>query len=102
MLNSSKTGLFLLDNFETDFNLPKHSKNTLPITENFVTTGTAQNVIQIPITRSRINVRFDSSRIRWIKKPKVHVTYNIFDFGGKEHSDWVDADNCTFSIIKKQ
>lgn len=38
----------------------------------------------------------------WIKKPKVHVTYNIFEWGGKEHSDWIDVDNCTFEIVANE
>jgi len=45
---------------------------------------------------------YESTKRDWIKKPKVHITYNIFTFGGKEHSDWVDADNCTFQIIKNE
>jgi hypothetical protein len=51
--------------------------------------------------RNGVPMSFDSQRIRCIKKPKVHVTYDIFDFGGRMHSDWVDIDNCTFQIIKK-
>jgi hypothetical protein len=39
---------------------------------------------------------FDSRRIHWLKKPKVHVTYDIFEFHGREHSDWIDLDNCLF------
>lgn len=45
---------------------------------------------------------FSSQRIRWIKKPKVHVTYNCFDFGRKEHSDWIDVDNCRFKIKSEE
>lgn len=44
---------------------------------------------------------FDSSKQHWIKKPKIHVAYNIFTFGGKDHSDWIDVDNCRFKIVKK-
>lgn len=41
---------------------------------------------------------YDSTRRHFIKPPKVHVTYNIFQFGGKEHSDWIDVANCIFEI----
>ena len=43
---------------------------------------------------------FDSSKQHWIKKPKVHVTYDIFNWGKRCYNDWVDVDNCTFEIIK--
>ena len=52
--------------------------------------------------KNGVPTAFDSRRIRCIKKPKVHVTYNIFEFGGREHSDWVDVDNCKFQIIKNK
>lgn len=44
---------------------------------------------------------FDSSKRKWIKRPKVLVEYNCFTFGtrAKMHSDWIDIDNCTFEII---
>ncbi len=45
---------------------------------------------------------YSSLKRRWIKPPKVHVTYSIFDFGGKEHSDWIDVDNCIFEIKKEE
>lgn len=41
---------------------------------------------------------FDSRRLRFIKPPKVHVTYNIGDYGGRQHSDWIDVENCLFSF----
>jgi len=41
---------------------------------------------------------FDSTRVRCLKKPKVQVTYNVFTYRGKEHSDWIDFDNCEFTI----
>jgi hypothetical protein len=41
---------------------------------------------------------FSSLRMRFIKKPRVHITYNCFEWGKKEYSDWVDVDNCTFSF----
>jgi len=44
---------------------------------------------------------YDSTKRRWIKKPKVHVTYNIYVWGKGHISDWVDVDNCKFSVIKK-
>jgi len=37
----------------------------------------------------------------WKKKPKVQVTYNCFTWGKNEHSDWVDIDNCDFTIKYK-
>ena len=46
--------------------------------------------------------RFDSSKLRFIKKPKVHVTYEIFTYGKREHSDWIDVDNCEFEIKEKK
>lgn len=45
---------------------------------------------------------FDSRKMHYLKKPKVHVTYNIFDYGKKEHSDWVDVDNCIFRVKADQ
>ena len=42
---------------------------------------------------------YSSDRNHWIKKPKVHIVYSIGDFGGTMHSDWVNADNCTFNIV---
>ncbi len=47
---------------------------------------------------SRINKWQHGGPMHCIKKPKVHVTYNIFDWGGKEHSDWIDFDNCEFTL----
>ena len=44
---------------------------------------------------------FDSTKMHWIKKPKVHVTYNVFEFFKGQHSDWVDIDNCVFNVVKK-
>ena len=46
---------------------------------------------------------FCSSDTHWIKKPKVLVAYNIFTFGhrGKQHNEWIDIDNCTFSFKAK-
>ena len=41
---------------------------------------------------------YDSSRRHWIKKPMIHVTYPIFTYGGKEHSDWIPFDNCDFNF----
>lgn len=41
---------------------------------------------------------YDSSKTHWIRKPKVHVTYNAFEWGKKEYSDWIDVDNCDFKI----
>jgi len=41
---------------------------------------------------------FSSSRMHWKKKPKVHVTYNAFEYGKSFYSDWVDVDNCDFNI----
>ena len=46
---------------------------------------------------------YDSSKRHWIKKPKVHITYNCYTWkrsGAREDSDWVDIDNCKFQIIK--
>ena len=54
----------------------------------------------LPNSRS-VPMSFSSTRKHWIRKPKVHVTYNIFTWGlagGKEHSDWIDIDNCTFEF----
>lgn len=34
-------------------------------------------------------MRFDSRRIHQLKEPKIHVQYNVYDFGGKVHSDWI-------------
>ena len=43
---------------------------------------------------------YRSDRRHWIKKPKVHVEYDVFTYGkGGLHSDWVVIDNCTFNII---
>lgn len=41
---------------------------------------------------------FDSSKMHWIKKPKVLVEYNVFTFGKSTHWDWVEVDNCEFEI----
>lgn len=43
---------------------------------------------------------FDSLDFKWLKKPKVLVLYSIFDWGGKQHIDWIDVDNCTFELIE--
>ena len=43
---------------------------------------------------------YNSLNRHWIRKPKVQVTYGIFDYGGSEHSDWIDVDNCTFKFTK--
>ncbi len=43
---------------------------------------------------------YDSSKRKWIRKPKVLVAYNIFTYGKSQHSDWIDVDNCTFEIKK--
>lgn len=48
--------------------------------------------------RNGVPCSYDASKRRWIKKPKVHVTYNVFTYGGKEHSDWISVDNCIFEI----
>lgn len=45
---------------------------------------------------------FSSLKMHWIKKPKVQVAYNSFTWGKSQHSDWVEVDNCTFEIIKKE
>lgn len=45
---------------------------------------------------------FDSSKMRFIKPPKVHVTYNVFEFHKKEHSDWIDVSNCEFNFINNK
>ena len=29
------------------------------------------------------------------------LPYNIFEFGGQEHNDWIDVDNCTFEVVLK-
>lgn len=44
---------------------------------------------------------FSSDRMHWIKKPKVLVQYNIFEYRSNKgmHSDWVNVDNCEFKII---
>lgn len=46
----------------------------------------------------KVPMSFDSTKMHWIKKPKIQVTYNIFKFHGKEYSDWVEVDNCLFEI----
>jgi len=33
-----------------------------------------------------------------IKKPKVHISYDIYTYGKGPHCDWVAVDNCTFEI----
>ncbi len=43
-----------------------------------------------------IRCSYDSSKQKFLKRPKVHVTYNIFDYFGKEHSDWIDVNNVEF------
>lgn len=50
--------------------------------------------------KNGVPMRFESARIHWIKKPKVLVTYNVYNIypGGKQHSEWIDVDNCTFEI----
>lgn len=45
---------------------------------------------------------YDSSKRYWKKKPKVQVTYNVFEYGRREHSDWIDVDNCTFEIKRNE
>lgn len=44
---------------------------------------------------------FDSSNLKWLKKPRVFVVYDVFTFGGKQHCDWIEVDNCEFEIIKE-
>ncbi len=45
---------------------------------------------------------YNSGDRHWVKKPKVHVTYGVLDYmKGREDSDWIDVDNCTFSIQEK-
>lgn len=46
----------------------------------------------------KVPMSFDSTRMHWIKKPKVFVVYNCFAWGNTEYSDWVDVDNCLFTI----
>lgn len=48
--------------------------------------------------KNGVAMAFDSSRLRWVKKPKVQVTYSVADYGGKQHSDWIDYDNCEFNF----
>ena len=45
--------------------------------------------------------RFDGTKMRWIKKPKVFIAYDIFTFGKSQLTDWVDIDNCEFEILDK-
>lgn len=46
-------------------------------------------------------MRFSSSDMRFLKKPKVLVSYNIFQWYPKRKPflDWADVDNCVFNII---
>jgi hypothetical protein len=48
--------------------------------------------------KNGVSHSFNGLNRHWIKKPKVHITYNAFQYQGKEYSDWVDVDNCTFKI----
>jgi len=41
---------------------------------------------------------YDSRKRHYIKRPMICIAYDIFDYGGKQHSDWVDIDNCIFTI----
>lgn len=55
--------------------------------------------------KNGVAMSYDSSKKHWIKKPKVHVTYNLYYWSngngkGGQQSDWIDVDNCTFEIIK--
>lgn len=43
---------------------------------------------------------YSSTKRRWLKKPKVLVEYNVFNYGGRTHTDWIEVDNCTFEIKK--
>jgi hypothetical protein len=45
---------------------------------------------------------YDSRKRRWLKKPKVNIVYNCFEYMKGEHNDWVDIENCTFEIKKNQ
>lgn len=42
---------------------------------------------------------YDSRRLRYLKPPKVQVTYDMFQFGKSEISDWIDVSNCKFEIL---
>ncbi len=44
---------------------------------------------------------YDSTKRRFIRNPKVHVTYDVFEYHKTEISDWIDADNCEFEITDK-
>jgi hypothetical protein len=44
---------------------------------------------------------FNSTRIHCKKKERIQITYGVWQFHGKELSDWVDIDNCEFEIIQK-
>lgn len=45
---------------------------------------------------------FDSSKFRWLRKPKVFIIYPIFNLIPKAKwiADWIDVDNCEFSIVE--
>lgn len=47
---------------------------------------------------------FSSDRMRFLKKPKILVTYNIHQFYPKKRPflDWVDIDNCIFNIVQHE
>jgi hypothetical protein len=42
---------------------------------------------------------FDSRRCHEIKKARIMVEYNCFVFGKKTITDWIDIDNCGFTIV---
>ena len=51
--------------------------------------------------KNGIPTSFCSLDQHWLKKPKVFIAYDVFTFGEKTHSDWIDVDNCEFEIVKK-